>query len=425
MQLFNNKRYKFIPYVGLVLLAAFLVKECFREGDFKVFLDAAKTLKEHHSMYGIWLNEGSAKYFYSPLFALILMPFIVFPAYVISFIWLCANVYFLVRIWKFISLKLDITVFTKKELYLFLVIALLLSMRFLLYNFDNIQMTIFLLWAIFESLLLFEKGKNKSGAFLLALAINIKLMPIVIIPYLLLRKRFIPVLWIVAFSIVLLYLPALFLGFEFNNFLIREWGKVINPLNNDNSIDASYGVQGLTPWLATLLMKTTGGELSYKRNIAELDMATVNWVINIARAAFIVFTLYFTGFTFFKKAKSKLRMFWELSYIVLIAPLVFPHQQKYAFFLAAPALTYMAYFIVYHYHSKFKCISYSRWVFVIVLVSLSFILNTLTSDMFIGYHWSQITQHYKSITYGTIIVVIALALCRPSYIEDGIERSIV
>jgi len=419
MDIEKIKNNKYVRYSAGFLLLVFLGFEASHRGDFKVFLEAAEAVNAHKNVYALWLSNSCCQYYYSPFFAMLLIPFTYVPYYVVNFLWLSADIYFLYRIWKFVSSKLDFSFFSAKEYRLFIVIAIALSIRFLLYNFDMVQMTIFLLWAMFESLNLFENKKNIQGALLLALVINIKIMPIAMIPYLLLRRKFIPALWVVLFSVAFVCLPAIFLGMEYNNFLLAAWFKAINPTNTEHNIDTYLGTQSLTSWLAPLLMHT-GGELTLKRNIANLDVSTVNWIINIARAIFIGATLYFTGLTFFREAKSKLRRLWELSYIMLIIPLVFPHQQKYEFFLSFPGLTYIAYFLIYHYHYQFAYLSKSKWKTCIVLLSISFLLNTLTSDLFIGKHLSDITQHYKSITYGTIVLAVLLAMCNPKYIENNL-----
>jgi hypothetical protein len=42
---------------------------------------------------------------------------------------------------------------------------------------------------------------------------------------------------------------------------------------------------------------------------------------------------------------------------------------------------------------------------------------TLTTDGVIGRHYNNITQHYKTITYGAILIAVALAVSRPAYLK--------
>ena len=408
------KLYLSILFFGLLLpLLAFYASQ---PGDFKVWLEAATLLKRHQQLYNIWL--GGRLYFYSPLFALILIPFTYVPQYIPNFLFLCADIYFLFKIWKFFTVRIDFGQLNRKEKIIFSFAVALLTLRFLLYNFDYIQMTIFLLWALLESWSLFEKNKNLSGAFLLALAINIKLMPVIFVPYLIYRGKIIPAVLTAVFFIIFLYLPACFIGIDYNNALLSGWWSAINPANTAHLIETGPQSQSLTSFIPTLLMPTSG-QLPFKRNIANLNVKTVILILNLCRAFFILLTLYFTGFTIFKNAKTKIYEYWEIVYIVMIVPLIFPHQQKYDFFLIVPAVMYSVYFLIYQWKEHFVNFSKTKWIVVMSLLILSFMLNTLTSDLFIGMYRSIVTQHYRAITYGTILLIFVLALCHPKYLKPG------
>jgi hypothetical protein len=65
----------------LLLAIGFCVKNALGNGDFKVFLEAAKLVGIGESPYNKWLHvggDGYCLYFYSPLWALILVPFNIF-----------------------------------------------------------------------------------------------------------------------------------------------------------------------------------------------------------------------------------------------------------------------------------------------------------------------------------------------------------
>src|SRR6185312_6041986 len=187
--------------LGIALL--YLIVKAREGGDFNVFLEASDAMKAHKPIYDLWLR--GCKYYYSPLFVVILVPFTYLPYFVADFLWLCLNVFFLVRTWKIVTSKINLSSFTSKQYNVFFLLIFALTFRLLLLNFDTVQMTVYLLWVMLECNEMFEKGKNIKGALLLALAINIKVMPIVIIPYLLLRKKFVPVLWTMLFFVIFLY----------------------------------------------------------------------------------------------------------------------------------------------------------------------------------------------------------------------------
>ena len=408
---FNIKKY--IPYLLCVFVLVFLIREALDYGDFKAFLEAAKLMAARKDPYHVWIfiSEGNyALYFYSPLWAILLIPFSYLPNVIPNFLWLLANTYFLYRIWKLLTTYIDLQNLSKKQVKWLLLLSILLSLRYILYNFGMIQMTIFLLWGSLESLSLFRNKKYLAGGALLALIINIKILPIVLIPYLIYRKEVKGTLSTLLFSILFLILPCLFLGWSMNLFMLSEWWSVINPNSTEHILESDLGLHSLTALIPSLLTKTDG-VLPYSRSILNLDLKTATLILNTVRAGLILFTLYFLRWPPFKQAESRFSEIRELSYIFLLIPLIFPHQQKYAFFLAYPALFYISYFIIINFQPGTRITNNRTYYAVIILLILSFALMTLTTDGLIGRNLNQITQYFKTITYGAIILIIILTLC--------------
>ncbi len=415
----NTKIKRLIITLSCILILGFLVLKALHYGDFKVFLEAAKLVAAGKNPYHDWIfiTEGNyALYFYSPLWAVILIPFTYLPGFIPNFIWLLANAFFLYRIWILLKNYVDIQSLSKKRAYWLLVISIVLNLKFILHNFEMIQMTIFILWGALESLRFFRNNNFICGGLLLAFIINIKILPIVLIPYLIYRKEFKGALSTVFFSIVFLFLPCIYFGWSNNLFMLSEWWSVVNPNNAEHLLETDLGAHSLTALIPSLLTKTTG-VLPYSRNLLNLDLATTTYILNGVRIGFILFTVYFLGFPPFKKAKSKLRELRELSFIFLLIPLIFPHQQKYEFFLAAPALFYISYFVILNYKSQMMTDNKKRFYTILTLFILSFVLMTLLTNNLFGHAFDQITQHYKTITYGATVLIIILAMCSPKFVE--------
>ena len=98
---------------------------------------------------------------------------------------------------------------------------------------------------------------------------------------------------------------------------------------------------------------------------------------------------------------------------MLLIPLIFPRQQKYAFLLALPAQTYLLYFLTYTF--QFKQTFKLKWHTILACVILSFVMMTLTTDGIIGRELNRISQHYKTITYGALLLIPALFLAQEKY----------
>jgi len=395
--------------IGLISIA-FLVREAQQFGDFKVYLEAAKLISENKSPYNTWIpiSEGHAcLYFYSPLWAFMLTPFIDMPYFIPNFIWLVLNVFFLFRIFNILLSYIEDNNLTKKQKNWILFLTLLLSARFILYNFDLIQMTLFLLWGLLESWRLVRHSHFILGGMLLALVINIKIMPLVILPYLLCRGYFKGLISTLLFSLVFMFLPSIFTGWDDNLKLISDWWSAINPSRSEHLIESELGPHSLTALIPTLLLETSG-ELPYVRHFTTVSYETAIMILNITRVVLIALTLFFLKRPLFKPANHRIQELREMGYILLITPLIFPHQQKYEFVFAIPALFYIIFFIFQGHLNKTTTSTPTAWRFVILLVSLSFLLMTISTDGIIGKELNKITQHYKTITWGALLLVLAM-----------------
>ena len=368
-----------------------LVLRFFRtSGDFRIFLEASEFYRDGKVMYNQWLpagDGGACLHFYSPLFSLILLPFTYVPSFIPNFLWLTLSVLFLLRIWKLLTRLVAFGKLSDGKKALLLFLTTLMTYRFIEYNFGMIQMTIFILWSMLESDYLFEKNKNIQGGILLALAINIKILPIVILPYLIYRSRWQAFTWTILFSILCLFIPAFYSGWDWNLMIHKEWWSAINPLNADHTLETEIGMHGFT----ALVPAYYSGDANH-----------VLMIVNILRLIFIGLTLYILRWPPFKPANNNSSRLRELSYIILITPLIFPHQGKYAFLLMLPAMFYVLFFLI-------SSTTRSRmWMFILISVILVFALTTLTTDGLIGRSLNQLTQQYKLITFGAMWLAVAL-----------------
>ncbi len=421
----SQSKFRVLLFLIGILVLAFIVQKAKGKGDFFVFLEAGKLIAAHENIYTKWIlvsGETYCLYFYSPLFALLLLPFTNLPTFIPNFIWLLLNVYFLFRISKILAEYFELNEFDSKSKILLFVLIIAFTIRFVLYNFDLIQMTLYLIWSILESIRLIKKDKNLLGGSILATAINIKILPIVILPYLLYRKHLKAFFITLAILLLLLFLPAVYLGFSYNNFLLVEWWKTLNPFNSEHLVEAGLGMHSLSALIPSLMQETTG-ELELKRNLFSLNENMVIIILNATRGLLILSTLYYLKTFPLYASKSKLHELWELGYILLLIPLIFPHQQKYAFAFILPAVAYIFYYLFYLFKFHSGEFRRTKWKIVLGLLILAFILMTLSTDGIIGRPINKITQHYKTITYGAILLLLILAICNPRLINQHRNQS--
>ncbi|MCD4732360.1 MAG: DUF2029 domain-containing protein [Bacteroidales bacterium] len=398
-----------------VFAIVFLIVEFNRIGDFKIFLLASEALGNNENIYSRHYIAGF-RYFYSPLFAILIYPLTLIPEVVSGAIWNLISFMMLGRTFWLIQKMFLPDDIKLQRIYLLSFAAAIFPIYT---NFHHTQMSAFMLYSIFECIYQVNYKKQKVlGAGILALAINVKILPIVFIPYFIYRKEFRVAFFTIFFLIIYLALPGLIIGNEFNSELVVSWWKAIDPLKSRNIIDVDEKtLHSLTSLFSTLFTdQFSVNELTLKRNILTLDETVVSRIINIVRLVLIFFTFYFLRTWPFRKQKEPLAIFWEVSYICLLIPLIFPHQQTYGFLLLFPAIYYL---IFYFLHSKpfFK----HPWKFYLITALGLFAFLIINLELLLGLY-RELFWHYKTLTYGAILLLIALALSRPSIIEPALEK---
>ena len=403
-----------------MILLAVIFHEATGKGDFYIFLSASRDLWEGKNIYTTSYNDHY-HYFYSVFFAVLITPLTALPLYFAKVLWLISNVYFVYRIWKILTAWLPVEKLNKKAMLLFTCLSYIFIFRFLRDNFHLSQVTILILYLALEGIWLISNDKKIAGSFLIALGIDIKVLPIVLILYLFYRKEWKALILVLSFIIFLIAIPLVFLGYNQTLFLTHQRWLLINPINTIHVMDISErSFHSLTTLLSTLLVADNRGEfdLDLKRNIANLSIKQLSVAITLCRAALIIGAIWFFKTRPFKKNANALQRLYELSYLFLIVPLIFPHQQHYAFFFAFPASTYLIFYLVFSYYNTAQVKLPKQYKLQkLLLSSLLVLVFLLTSSHFILGQFSYYYDHFKILTYGMLLLVLLLACYSPKKLQ--------
>lgn len=397
MTLFKNK-------IWLLVLFLVAIVFCFIEakgkGDFYIFLSATGDLIKGENFYENKYVDGY-HYFYSVLFALILKPFYSLPFFWLKFFWLLLNCCIYFKLFQMLTKIKVLELLSEKQRSVFIFLVFIFSLRFFLDNMHSSQITLVILWCCIYGLYLITNNKPVSGAAILALGINIKLLPIVFLPYLIYRGYFRAFAFTVLFYLLYLFAPSLFIGHDYNMTLLKTWLGLINPTNQAHVLDVEErSFHGLSTLLSTLFVKDVPDvyALSLKRNIADVSIQTLSTILLITRLALVSFTLFFLKWKPFIKARSLWQQFIELSYILLLIPLIFPHQQHYAFLFAVPAFAVTLLYFMINYASMEKQTKLTVCTLLILIylcANLKLLLGT----------YNNYYDHYKILTYGALLII--------------------
>lgn len=400
----------FKQYPALIITLAalpYLVVKALNGGDFNTYLAAAQKLREGANCYNIWLQYGNSKvplqYGYSPLFAAFLIPFTYLPVWLPQLLFLIADIFWITRVLKLLMELLDIREPRLQQWWL--VLVLLFSLRFILHNLEMVQLNIFLLWLSVEGLYqIFYRERKLAGALLLALGINFKLLPLVFVPYLIYRGQWKAFGVVSVLAVFFLFLPALFFGVEMNAQLHRDWWSIINPLNdryNAGQNADSYRIHGLAALFASYFSKNHEGH--FQILIAEVSNTALQWLINGMRMIVVIFTFFFLRTLPFREANNRKHFVAEVAYLLLVTPLIFPQQNKWAFVYLLPAFAYI-------FNVLLRDAAWRSRLVLLSLLAIVFGLTTLTTDGLVGKQLNYYTECLKLVTIGTLVLVPVLAI---------------
>lgn len=390
--------------VLLVLIGiVYCLIEAQGEGDFYIFMWASGELYKHLNIYD-HQYLSAYNYYYSVLFALLLEPFFFISFFWVKFFWLILNLCLFFHLFYLLSVSSLIKNLNSKQTQYFLTFTFLFSFRFLHENIHCSQVTILMLWTCIYGIYCIYNQQTYKGSFILALGINIKLFPLVLLPYLFYRGFFKEVVLVCLFYLGLMFFPSLIIGHDFNMAQIKSWWQLINPSNTNHILDVDErSFHSLSTLLSTLFIKDVPDlyAMPIRRNLFNISIEHYTILLLTVKSILIALTLNFLKWPPFKRSNSKFEMLVELAYILLVIPLIFPHQQHYAFLFAVPAFVIVVYFII----LKSEEIQKGQRKIIIALLCLSFLF--CSSKIILG-AYNNYFEHFKILTYGALILIPCL-----------------
>ena len=328
---------KYEIIVGTLFLLTMIptLRNITEENDVNIFYLAASCLQEGRSMYegpqmyGMW-------YYYSPLFASLLVPFTYMPLQVIKLVILALNLLMLRRSYVLAKrlLQLEHSSAAVGVLLAFAIACVYPVYMNLLYG----QMTLFIVWSCFEGMIQAKKMQYAKGAAALAAGINVKILPIFLFWYLLLKKEFKFMVYVGIAVAVSILLPYLFIAYPFHSTLITQWLGLLNPLNHEHVNTVGEG--GFIDFgsIVTKYFTHYSVRNESQLNITHLEHNAVLAIQMAFRGAILILTAWFVRNLKRTADNEGSVLFAELSFFLLCIISAFPHQRDYSVFMAAPAV---------------------------------------------------------------------------------------
>ena len=154
--------------------------------DIHVYLHAAG---QFSSGLDIYSHNPHNRYLYSPLFAMLMQPLAHVDWSWARILWLIVNGLAGVRVWILLQrLAAPWLPVPGRGRWLLGIGVAILALEFINQNLNLGQITLLILWLTVEGCLLVLGGRPLPGAALLALGVNIKIVPVLALAYLLYRR---------------------------------------------------------------------------------------------------------------------------------------------------------------------------------------------------------------------------------------------
>lgn len=413
------KNYK-VRLIILIIILLGLVFEIFKnslkEGDFVGYAEVGNLVIKGEYLYkNPYINT------WPPFFSIACVPIAVadnFNNYLIRFIWLVLTIVAL-----FYSTRLILCMTIKKKLVFYplkipetdtknisilnpvIFIPMLLSLRALLDNLGNIQINVFILWMVVLSLYLFSKDKQFLSALIMAFAISIKVYPIFIFLYFVVKREYKLIFYTMLFTALFSFIPVLVFGLE----QTIEYYKFWYQHNVEPFASVGHKNQSFFSMMRSLLTHDSPGlnsPLNQEIYINFLNLSIEQ--VKIVSYAIIAIPGAFIVYLFRKKLTSigNLQSFLEYAFVLTLIPILSPLSWKAYFIFLFPGF-FINYLFIFRIRNKLnKAINkYLKTSFFI-----SIILTIMSAELFVGRYFSDIMEVFSSITIGTILLSINIIL---------------
>ena len=378
--------------------------------DIHVYLHAAS---QHAGGQDIYSNNPHNRYLYSPLFAMLMQPLAAIDWSWARIIWLIVNGLAGIRVWiLFRRLAEPWLPAPGRGRWLLSAGIAILSLEFLNQNLNLGQITLLILWLTIEGCLLVLGGRPIPGAALLALGVNIKIVPVLALAYLLVRRAWVGAGLTLAFLVISLMLPAVQTGWTRNVELHERWIASINPGQSDYIFEQDKGCQSLNCTLSAYLLDPASPEnVGYHPAWARMTAGALLPLIRAGQLALMFALLVPLVQHRHQRAADGLQTFREIACLLVVSLLLFPHQMAYATLYAVPAAAYVfLYGLVLR--TSGNAWRIREWLLVGASVCLAALVAVQGRDL-IGNAAVNLFRFYRLLGLSAIVWMVTLIVCRP------------
>jgi len=312
MKLVKTLSAGFILGVVLIIGSAFVTSR-HHWADVHVYHSAAHSLfnKGRIDLYSAdFADDAIMDYRYTPFFLFLVFPFSFLPYEAAEFIWLWLNIVALVPAIIAVKRGFETTATNPRRIYLILFLSFLVCAKLFFPLIRNLNVHLLILCLIFGAFYLLLKQKKLLAALLMALAITIKIVPVLTLPYFALKKQWLFLSATVVLVVVFNLLPAFYFGADLNFKLLNDWHNHVLVNNEFHEINGplNLSLKGqLERYLVGVDYTKRTFDPDYQNiNVISISKNQADWIWKISILAMSVGTLFLIWFSSKLRNKSYL-----------------------------------------------------------------------------------------------------------------------
>lgn len=351
--------------------------------DYSCFYKAGKDILQGKNPY-IKDSEEISTFKYTPIFALFMAPLAIFDqktsASLFFLLNLCA-VFFIFSLSRKLIFFKEIS--ANSEFFLFVLVSLI-NFRFVLNCLHSAQVGLFIMLAVVSGLFFISKAKNAVGASFIGIAIMIKYMPALFIPYFFIKMKFKISFLILVAVVIYCLLPGLFIGLKYNFFLLKE---LIPHISSTSLGEGAFFDEKMQSLWAFPFRAFTG--------ISSFSATVFTLCIFVILTLFIVIS----NKKQIKKEEELFTNCLDYGLVFILIPLFNPHGWIHNFVtLIFPTMLVIYYLMLCNFKDKL----------VLSLVLVYFVLTTFGSPSFVGEAMQTILERFSIVIFGSLFLFAAI-----------------
>ncbi|MEM7816633.1 MAG: glycosyltransferase family 87 protein, partial [Candidatus Aenigmatarchaeota archaeon] len=356
--------------------------------DFRVYYATAKRFLDRADIYSR-PDPNITPYKYSPFFAFLFSPLGLFSIKQAAIIFFIINFFSLILVfflsktllWKKNEIK------ASKEFFIYF-LSLIFSLRFILQNIFSGQVAILMLLTVLFGLFFLERKNEILAGIFFSFSVMIKYTSFVFILYFLFKKKIKFFVSVLISSIVFMFLPAIWVGWEKNLLFLKNWLPFISKESLD--LGSLYTFKNQSIFSFFLRYFTKG-------HFYSIGLFNLNIFLALFLACFFSFLIYYLIIFFNKKNIFCDKINYALLFIcmAIFNPNSWLHNYV---FLLFPYILLISYLIKIKFKDKIT----------LVFVLISFILGSWTSESVVGNNLENILEKLSFVSISSFILIFVL-----------------